>query len=298
MWSLHRLRLLRELQQRGTVTAVAAALNYSPSTVSAQLTALEREVGATLLEPDGRGLRLTARGQTVARHAAQIMDLQEVVRAELEAAVPARDTVRVASLETVARTLLPAALTVLAAAHPELRVDVEVVAPEVGLRELETRRFDLAIAEQYPGQTRRRSPAVDRVPLGRDPVRVALPPDCGAGALIELADRAWVTEPEDTEVRRWVVQQCRAAGFEPDVRFVAADLAVHTHLIASGHAVGMIPDLGWGVERDRVRVLDLPGKPRRELFTSVREVAKDRPALRSVRAALADAFDRLSGSSG
>ena len=50
MLDLHRLRLLREVHARGTVSAAAAALGYSTSSVSQQLSVLEREAGAMLLE--------------------------------------------------------------------------------------------------------------------------------------------------------------------------------------------------------------------------------------------------------
>ena len=62
MWNLHRLRLLRELQLRGTIAEVARTLRFSPSTVSHQLDKLENEVGAVLLVPDGRRVRLTPYG--------------------------------------------------------------------------------------------------------------------------------------------------------------------------------------------------------------------------------------------
>jgi DNA-binding transcriptional ArsR family regulator len=59
MLDLGRLRLLRELHHRGTIAAVAAALSYSPSTVSRQLGELQREAGVVLFERSGRRLRLT-----------------------------------------------------------------------------------------------------------------------------------------------------------------------------------------------------------------------------------------------
>src|SRR5690625_5620190 len=82
MWDAHRLRLLRELELRGTITSVASTLNYAPSSVSQQLARLESEVGVALLEQDGRRVRLTAAGRRVARHAARVIDLQEQVRSE------------------------------------------------------------------------------------------------------------------------------------------------------------------------------------------------------------------------
>jgi DNA-binding transcriptional LysR family regulator len=64
---LRRLRLLRELEARGTLGAVATALDYSPSAVSQQLAVLEREVGARLFEKAGRGVRLTDAGRVLPR---------------------------------------------------------------------------------------------------------------------------------------------------------------------------------------------------------------------------------------
>src|ERR1700730_3714559 len=68
MLDVHRLRLLRELDRRGTLAAVARALSYSPSAVSQQLSQLETETGVTLLEPAGRGVRLTAQARILVAH--------------------------------------------------------------------------------------------------------------------------------------------------------------------------------------------------------------------------------------
>ena len=59
MLDLRRLRLLHELHERGTIAAVADALQFTPSAVSQQLAVLEREAGVPLLERAGRGVRLT-----------------------------------------------------------------------------------------------------------------------------------------------------------------------------------------------------------------------------------------------
>ena len=66
MLDVHRLRLLRELDRRGTLAAVARALNYSPSAISQQLSQLEAEAGVKLLEQAGRGVRLTAQARILA----------------------------------------------------------------------------------------------------------------------------------------------------------------------------------------------------------------------------------------
>src|SRR5204862_6537785 len=64
----HRLRLLLELSRRGSMRAVADELGYTTSTVSQQLAVLAREAGATLIEPEGRRVRLTPAGRRLAEH--------------------------------------------------------------------------------------------------------------------------------------------------------------------------------------------------------------------------------------
>ena len=288
MFELRRLRLLHEFALRGTIAEVAHSLAYSPSTVSQQLALLEREAGVALLEPDGRRIRLTAEGRVLAAHAARALELDEQARQQL-AQAPA-EAVRISAMPTAAQTIVPAALSALAVTHPHLRVEMTEAPPEEGLFELTARRFDLVIAEQYPGHTRERHGGNVHELIGQDPIRLVLPPGERAVPLDRLRDRAWIMEPTGSAARQWTVQQCRAAGFEPDVRFEAADLTAHVRLIEAGHAVGMLPDLVWGDARARVVLADLPGSPVREVFTAVRTGARASDGIRTVRAALADAF--------
>lgn len=289
MFELRRLRLLHELALRGTIADVAAALSYSPSTVSQQLAQLEREAGVALLEPDGRRVRLTPQGRALAAHAARALELDEAAHAELSQSAPGA-TVRLAAMPTAAQALVPAALTLLAERMPGLRVELVEMAPEEGLFELRARRFDVVVAEQYPGHTRELRDGIDRTLLGRDPIRLALPPGDRAAELADLRERAWVLEPEGAAVRQWAVQQCRAAGFEPDVRFEATDLTAHARLVAAGHAAAMLPDLVWTGGRDTVRLVDLPGSPVREIFAATRSSSRDDTAVAAVREALSEAL--------
>lgn len=300
MFDLRRLRLLHELSVRGTLSAVAEALAYSPSTISQQLAQLERDAGVRLLEPDGRRVRLTAQGASLAAHAARMLAADEAARAELERMQPSLAPVRVALMQSAAHGLLPRALDALAETEPGLRVEVAELAPEEGLFEVAARGFDLTVAEQYPGHTREHREGLERSLLGRDAIRLAVASGAdvstgdadGTVRLEDLRDRAWVMEPVGTAARQWATQQCRAAGFEPDVRFELADLTAHVRLVASGHAVGMIPDLVFAGERPPVALVDLPGEPRRDVFTAVRRGTADRPGVRAVRRALQTAYDR------
>ena len=289
MYELRRLRLLHELSLRGTLAAVAEALSYSPSTVSQQLAQLEKEAGVPLLVADGRRVRLTEHGELLAAHAARALELDEEVRGELDSLRPQSAPVRLAVMQTAAQSILGPALSRLAVQEPGLVVSVAQLPPEEGLFELSARRFDLVVAEQYPGHTREHRSGLRRVILGRDPIRLALPPDDDAAELTALAGRVWVMEHPGTAARQWATQQCRAAGFEPDVRYEIADLTAHVGLIMEGVAVGMLPDLVRLPRPQAVRLLDLPGEPAREIFVAQR-ASSTRPAISAVRDALRDAF--------
>jgi len=196
----------------------------------------------------------------------------------------------VAVMSTAAEALIPHALTTLADRAPGLRLEMAEMAPEEGLSELQARAFDLVVAEQYPGHTRELRAGIDRTLLGEDPVRLAVPLGDQATSLADLRDRAWVFEPEGAAVRRWAVQQCRAAGFEPDVRFEATDLTAHARLVAAGHAVAMLPDLLWTGDRATVRLVEMPGSPVREIFAASRSASRGSAIIASVRDALTEAL--------
>ena len=71
------------------------------------------------------------------------------------------------------------------------------------------------------------------------------------------------------------------------MRFETADLQAQIRLIESGNAVGLMPDLVWTGRSTTARLLDLPGHPRRTVFTSVRRASAQRPAILAARETLA-----------
>src|SRR3954464_13166459 len=151
MLDLRRLRLLRELDARKTIGAVALALDYSPLAVSQQLALLEKEAGAPLLERAGRNARLTAAAQPLVAHTDVLLARIEEAEADLEAtAEQITGTVRVAAIQSAGLYLLAPALRSLARAHPALRVGVIAAEREPSLPTLALGTLDLVLADQYP----------------------------------------------------------------------------------------------------------------------------------------------------
>lgn len=285
---LRRLRLLRELDRRGTVTAVAAALHYSPSTVSQQLSVLEAETGVPLLEPAGRRVRLTPQAAILVTHTEIVLRQLETAEAEIARSLnEPSGTVRVASFQTGLLGLLPPVLTALRAEYPGLRVEVFQAEPHVALPKLLAHDYDVVVAEEYPGHPLPRPTEIDYRELAHDPLRLALPPSVEGDPWAAAAALPWTVEPPGTRSRDWVLGLCRAAGFEPDLRFATDDLLVAHRLVVEGHAVAVLPDLLWREHRPRARLVELPHA--RRLVAACRAEAAAHPAVEACRAAFAAA---------
>src|SRR5215213_670960 len=134
MLGLRRLRLLRELNERGTIAAVAEALQFTPSAVSQQLAQLEREAGVPLLERAGRGVRLTDAALVLVDHAEALLERAALAEADLAAAagtVSGRG--RVAGFQSVLLRIAIPAMARLASDAPRLRCEFFEAEPEQAL---------------------------------------------------------------------------------------------------------------------------------------------------------------------
>ncbi|MEV4351761.1 LysR substrate-binding domain-containing protein [Actinoplanes sp. NPDC049596] len=291
MLEIRRLVLLRELAIKGTIAAVAEALNFSPSAVSQQLSQLEKEAGMPLLRKAGRGVQLTPQAEVLVESVSEVLDTLERAEARLQASVTrVSGRVRVAVFQSAALALMPATLLAMATRFPDVRVEMVQREPEEALRETWARDFDMVIAEQYPAHAAPHHPGLDRRPLTTDPIRLALPAVEVAlrpvASLEEARQMPWVMEPRGAASRHFAEQLCRSTGFEPDVRYETADLQAHIRLVESGNAVALIPDLVWAGRQTSCRLLDLPALPRRTIFTAQRLAGSASPAARAFRTTL------------
>src|ERR687891_2311196 len=240
MLDLRRLRLLRELDERGTIAAVADALRFTPSAVSQQLAALEREAGVPLLERAGRGVRLTDAALVLVGHAEALLERAAMAEADLAAAsgtVAGRG--RIAGFESVSLWLALPAMQSLAHAAPRLRCELVEAEPEQALPALALGDVDLVLGDEWEHQPMRLPEGVLREDLFPDPVHLVLParhpaarrhPD--AVPVAELADEAWAAGYEGMGWDEVIHRTCRRlGGFGPDVRHRTNDATVGVALI-------------------------------------------------------------------
>ena len=146
-----RLRAFVAVAETGSVRAAAQRLVVTESAVSAAVAALTRDVGAPLLERQGRGLRLTAAGLTYAGYARTILGLHaEALAAVRGEADSSRGQVRLAAVTTAGEHVLPTVLASFRAEHPGIELGLEVGTREHVWGLLATHEADLVIAGRAP----------------------------------------------------------------------------------------------------------------------------------------------------
>jgi DNA-binding transcriptional LysR family regulator len=320
--SLNRLRMLRELSRCGTLTEAAAALHYTPSAVSQQLAALEREVCVPLLEHVGRRVRLTETGRVLAQHAEEILAAEERARIALE---QARETLTadltVGVLATLAGTLVPPTLATLAERHPGVRVKTREVVPEETQAAVRDGDLDLAFVLDYPaapGSSTRDSAlectliGVEQLHLVAPRGSLSTPADPGESAerpfptaalprhtvegrtdfgtpveLADLAECSWIASGTDTEFGRALWSVCRTAGFTPRIAHQIDEQATAMAMVATGLGVTLVAELALPLRPVGVDVFPFREPIRRRITVIRRTSTRDRPSERAfVRAAL------------
>ena len=287
-WDLRRLALLRELQERGTLAAVAVALGYTPSAVSQQLAVLEREAGTPLLEKAGRGVRLTDAGRLLAEHAAVLLAAADAARADLDALHDdVRGVVRAGGLQSATRGLLIPALARIGAEHPALRVEITELEVEQALPELRVGGLDLAISDEYDGHPRPRPRGLVVETLHEEPLRLVLRHRIRWRGVVvsrspSLRDDAWVASAAGTGHHALVLSTCRSlGGFEPDLRHRSNDADVQLELVRTTGAIALLPPLTLPDHDPLLAIRDIAdGAVSRRLSLITREGPQP-PALRA-----------------
>ncbi|MHA6760119.1 LysR family transcriptional regulator [Streptacidiphilus sp. PAMC 29251] len=292
MMDLGRLRALHAVSVHGSVGAAAAALGFTPSAVSQQITKLERETRTTLLEKRGRGVVLTDAAQELAGAAQRVLALVEQAEVSLEqrrGAVSGR--LSLAAFATAARGLLPGVLAGLAARHPELELRLLESDPYLMADLVARGEVDLAVVQDWPNTPLSVPEGVARLSLGEDPVDVLLHADDPLAALPvlqvkDLAGRPWTSVPAGNICHDWLIRTMREAGEEPDIRYQVGEFDTQIALIAAGLGLGLVPRLGRGTLPPQVVARPVLPAPTRRVFALWREHASRRPAIAAALEAL------------
>ncbi|MEV0247608.1 LysR family transcriptional regulator [Nocardia sp. NPDC050712] len=286
MLDVRRLRLLRELAHRKTIAAVAEALSYTPSAVSQQLTALERETGVALLERTGRRVELTPAALTLVEHAETIFAALAQAEADLAAGhAELAGQLRIGAFPSAVPTIVSPALVALSRDHPRLELMVTEVDPATVPQALRTETLDVALVQEYDYVPAAPDPAIDAEPLLEETIYLAATtPD----PLSARRHAAWIAGTPGTLCHTMMIRACEAAGFTPRIRHHADDFGTVLALVAAGQGVALVPELGVAAPPAGVVLTALPAQ--RRTSVAYRRGTGGSPAVVAVCAALRGAL--------
>jgi DNA-binding transcriptional LysR family regulator len=292
MLDLRRLRLLSELSRRDTIAQVAKTVGYTPSAVSQSLAQLERDAGVTLLERDGRRVRLTPAARAlVARVDRVIAELDEAEGELAEHEASVRGSVEIGSFPSAAMELVLPAIARLREEHPDLTCHVREHEPEDGIPLLRAGELDLLVSESYDNVGEVATGGLESHLLVSEPMLLVLPsshPGRDPIPLRSLADASWIGGLVGTQFATAIESACRSAGFTPRIVHRADEARLYQALAATGMGVGMLGALACTPVRGlRYARPSGPG-PRRLIWALLRRGSARRPTL----AALLEALNR------
>ncbi|MFD1825730.1 MULTISPECIES: LysR family transcriptional regulator [Mumia] len=284
-----KLAVLRELAERGSITAVAAATYRTPSAISQALKALERELGAVLVERDGRGVRLTEAGHLLAEGAVEIAQVVARTRARFEEfRGDVRGEVAVAAFPSGAEMLLAPLVPRLAAHAPGVTVrlsDLDLAEHDLAAA---TADHDVVIGHSVVAVPDARTTGLHVTPLLREPLDVAV----AEGHRLATQERV---RPEDLAGEPWIgvpeghpfdllLPMLAVDGQAPQVVQRFLDNHVVAAFVASGQGIALLPRLWATAAQPRdVRLLGLDGvRAGRHVFALARPDRAERAAVRTV----------------
>ncbi|MEU0558563.1 LysR family transcriptional regulator [Dactylosporangium sp. NPDC006015] len=293
MLDLPRLQALRAVAVFGTVTAAAGALHCTPSAISQHLAKLERETGSTLVEKDGRRLRLTEAGRVLVEHAGRILAVVE----EAEAALAAhRETVSghlsIASFPTACRGLLPHALRSLAVDHPQLEPTLQEGDRESSFDGILRGTVDVALLDEWLDMPATYPTGVASVELGLDVGDLILPVDhplagsSGPVGLDALRGERWIASKPGTVCHEWL--QRMLPGARPTI--LVNEFETQLTFVAERLGVAFIPRLARSTLPPGVVARPITPEAARRVSVAWRVAAGGRPAISATVAALRDAW--------
>jgi DNA-binding transcriptional LysR family regulator len=293
MFDVTLLPVLRELAERGSVTAVAAATHRTPSAVSQQLQTLQRQVGVPLVERIGRGVRLTEHGRVLAGLANGVATAIATVDAAWQEHLGGGSgTVDLAIFPSAAELLLPGLLTLMRA-HPGIRLTLSDVDVSEGEFAPLTADHDVVVGHRPDGAAPAGRATLETVPLLREPLDVALPPGHRLAGhdrvhIDEVVDETWIGVPEDYPIDRVLTAMAAATDTPPEVAFRTIHLPVIENLVAAGHGVALVPRYTSGTRAPgRFHLAELADvRAGRRIEALVRQDRAVRPVVRTVLEAL------------
>jgi DNA-binding transcriptional LysR family regulator len=239
---------LLTLAEHGQITDAAAALRTTQPTLSRLLARSEHELGTRLFERDAAGVQPNPYGELVLAAARDITGRYGRLRADLaELLDPDTGTVRLAFLDSMATSLVPALLHDFRQLAPAVRVALRQEPGHEILRDLASGQSELAVISPRPGEPH------GWLPVQRQRLVLVVPAGHRLAArhqvrLQEVTGEDFITVPAGFGFRSLLDELLAAEGVVLGrVSFEIGDLATVEGLVGAGLGVAILPDQFAGV---------------------------------------------------
>jgi DNA-binding transcriptional LysR family regulator len=260
------LRVLREVAERGTFTAAAAALGYTQSAVSRQVAALERAAGTALFDRHRDGVQLTPAGRILLGHAATALDALAAAERDLAGRTAPGGEVRLGMFISAGAVVVPRALAALRRVRPDITVTTREGTTPALVRALRTGGLDAAVLSSRPPwpPLDTEVPSLEVETLAETALLLAVPAgsplaDRETVHVTELAALTWVSSPGprgEPLLGVWPGLPGR-----PRIAHTARDWLTKLALVAAGCGVTTVPTSLIAALPDGVRTLTVQGSP-------------------------------------
>jgi DNA-binding transcriptional LysR family regulator len=239
---LQHLETFVRVVDEGNFTRAGELLNLSQPAVTRQIAALERDLGATLVERGGRGLHLTAMGQSVYQHAHHILAQVEHLKSDVASlADPERGEVSIACVTTVGLFTLPRLLGEYRAAYPNVRLRVWSARADGVLDRLLEGNADLGLTSTPVAH-----PRLESTPLFEDAIIAVAAPSFAAGLpdpipLESFSQLDMILFQAPSRFRTHVDAELEQAGVYPRITMEFDSHEAVRTAAQMGYGVGMVP---------------------------------------------------------
>lgn len=266
MYDLRRLRAFHAVAEHRSFSTAGLELGYAQSVVSHHVSALEQELGVSLIDRGTRPVSLTDAGRRLLPHAANVLGNVAAAEEELRAIAGLEaGTLRVGAFLTACTSFVPTALGRFAAAHPDVDVELLQLEPDDARRALRVGDIDLAVVWRVPrSEGSAETEDFESVHLADDHYRFVLPANHRLARrrelrLEDLANERFITTLPGTPYRALFDALCADAGFTPELAYELDDVNVARALVAAGLCVALIPGMAVPLPRPDVAVKPAKG---------------------------------------
>ncbi len=282
---LGQLEALVEVAAHRSFSRAAGALGLTQPSVTARIQGLERDLGESLFERNGRGVRLTEVGESFLPHAQRVLKaLQDGKDAVHSLQALELGTLRLGAAPTISTYVLPELLKEFRSRHPQIEVSVRT--------EYSDQIVQMVLADEVQVGLERMiaHPDVVTVPLYEDEVVLVTSPQhafakSGSVSIEEVGQRRLIMFNRGSGYYTLVDNALREAGALVSPAMELDNMEATKKMVEEGLGIAVLPKVA--VEREvargelrQVRVKGLE-MPRRQIAVIYR---RGRPLSRAARA--------------